>query len=1506
MKRMKKVAAVLLSSILTASSVPSNMLISYAVENTTVITNGKDDDISDGTVIDVKKTWGMPGEQVNVVLSMENNPGIVGLTLQIEFNDTVMSLVNAENGIAVNGSNISFTPPSSGSNYVWAGASVSADEISDGTLLTLTFKINEDAKCGEYPISVSCSDAVDNDLKQVPINIKNNSFSIIDYIPGDTSGDGKIAMNDLVLLVRYIADNGYNENGYAAKVNKDACDVNADNNITVVDAVLLSRYIADGGKCNPNGYNATLYPTPFMCNHSSLKHFEAIEAASCEKDGNIEYWYCEDCDKYYNDELCQNEISKEDTIINGNHTVVIDPAVAPTTEKTGLTEGSHCSVCNEVLIKQDVVPALKENGDFSITYNVVGSDTYLATLNINNPNPQSYSSGEVIRLQELEVPGYVFEGWFDGQGKEANRITSLTADEFGNIKLYAHWSLVTYTIDLDNDKSLVYYNPDITSINYTIDKGATLPNLSLNGYYFMGWADENNNLVDSIPKGSFGNKTLYPIWTSCRNSTHPNNYKKEGAVAITEWDDDNGNTNISFVYNIGTIQNVPLYQIGEWMNSNGVKITVQETTTDSFSKEYAENFVKAVSDATTNSASWSLSSEWNKTIEKEETLNQAVSEEQRAAAEAYYEINGAWAISSGIGSGKTTSTSDGFSSKVNVGTKHGDESDSGLDLVILKSTQKKPFEYSNEQEFVGTIESIESKNGYWNTEASFSSSYTAGGSNSFSKAISTSLSKSERYGKIFSSGGASTNTNTTEHYQSSSNSYSNTFVYSTDKVKSTSIEYTNEDAPEGYYRRVLVGTAYVFAVVNYNYATQQFFVNTYSIMDEQSYNPYWDYSASTTNFSDHQNGVLPFEVPFEVNEYVGSLTSITEGLTVDKETGIINGYNGTDTCVIIPKYISYDNKDGTFTSVKVTGIATDVFAGNNEIVDVYLPDSVSEIPAEAFTDCTSLKKVEGKNINSIGTKAFQNCTSLEKVEGKNINSIGTKAFQNCTSLEKYTVNSSVVKLGSKAFENAGTITINAANSDIISIAGDCGATSIILNLKDCTNTLENISMNIPSTAKYFKLEGAGKTLTNFNIVSDAETTEIQNVSLKNTIGRPLVTSSESLIIGSTKITAPALAIVLLSEDTSISAYGQSSIISNGEYAVLSHDESYNGTGETDISKVNITGNIAVCGKVDGEELLNFESGKIVTIDEDEFERLLNNMFTVSFDANGGSVDKKSMQAYSETSLGTLPTPSMSGHVFEGWFTKDGTEVTEKTTFNVAKDITLYAKWTELTLNKSTLTLNTVGASKTYQLTSSYKNGDDVVWKSSDSSIATVSSKGLVTALKDGSVTITATAKGVSVSCKVTVKTAYNETWSAWSDWTTNKLSSSDTVEVKTEERSSQVIASYNMDSYATRKANSTQRQFRNYSVNGQYSKYGLSSDYAEWHHSYTFSVAEVNAAKVIAPGEQQGGSQNGVNMSNVNGYSMFYGGTYYTFFITSENYETVYTTYYSSRNLIKTPVEYKN
>ena len=48
-------------------------------------------------------------------------------------------------------------------------------------------------------------------------------------------------------------------------------------------------------------------------NHSDLKHFPAV-AATKTAEGNIEYWYCSGCKKYYKDAAATQEIKQADTV----------------------------------------------------------------------------------------------------------------------------------------------------------------------------------------------------------------------------------------------------------------------------------------------------------------------------------------------------------------------------------------------------------------------------------------------------------------------------------------------------------------------------------------------------------------------------------------------------------------------------------------------------------------------------------------------------------------------------------------------------------------------------------------------------------------------------------------------------------------------------------------------------------------------------------------------------------------------------------------------------------------------------------------------------------------------------------------------------------------------------------------------------------------------------------------------------------------------------------------
>ncbi len=69
-------------------------------------------------------------------------------------------------------------------------------------------------------------------------------------------------------------------------------------------------------------------------------------------------------------------------------------------------------------------------------------------------------------------------------------------------------------------------------------------------------------------------------------------------------------------------------------------------------------------------------------------------------------------------------------------------------------------------------------------------------------------------------------------------------------------------------------------------------------------------------------------------------------------------------------------------------------------------------------------------------------------------------------------------------------------------------------------------------------------------------------------------------------------------------------------------------------------------------------------------------YTITLDANGGQCGTASMVAYAGLPIGTLPTPTLSGCQFLGWYTErdSGTRVLSDAVYAQASPFTLYAHW----------------------------------------------------------------------------------------------------------------------------------------------------------------------------------------------------------------------------------------
>ena len=81
-------------------------------------------------------------------------------------------------------------------------------------------------------------------------------------------------------------------------------------------------------------------------------------APTCTQPGNKAYYVCETCGRAFKDKQgTQATTVRAEAVPALGHTKVTDQRVEPTCTKTGLTEGTHCSVCDEVLTAQKEIPA---------------------------------------------------------------------------------------------------------------------------------------------------------------------------------------------------------------------------------------------------------------------------------------------------------------------------------------------------------------------------------------------------------------------------------------------------------------------------------------------------------------------------------------------------------------------------------------------------------------------------------------------------------------------------------------------------------------------------------------------------------------------------------------------------------------------------------------------------------------------------------------------------------------------------------------------------------------------------------------------------------------------------------------------------------------------------------------------------------------------------------------------------------------------------------------------
>ena len=229
-------------------------------------------------------------------------------------------------------------------------------------------------------------------------------------------------------------------NGDGTHTHACACSVTETVNCSGGTATCKERAVCDVCKAK---YGATAPD-----NHvGKLKHVEA-KAATTSEEGNIEYWYCETCGKYYSDAGTKNEITQAETVISKRHS-----------SGGGSTSGSSGYPIT--------IPGKTENGTVTVS-------------------PHSAEKGDSVTITVKPDRGYQLDDLAvtDKNGKE------LKLTDKGNGK---------YTFTMPSGK---------VKINATFTKEAEsspFSDVSTSAYYYeaVKWAQEKG-ITGGIGNGLFG------------------------------------------------------------------------------------------------------------------------------------------------------------------------------------------------------------------------------------------------------------------------------------------------------------------------------------------------------------------------------------------------------------------------------------------------------------------------------------------------------------------------------------------------------------------------------------------------------------------------------------------------------------------------------------------------------------------------------------------------------------------------------------------------------------------------------------------------------------------------------------------------------------------------------------------------------------------------------------------------------------------------------------------
>ncbi len=174
----------------------------------------------------------------------------------------------------------------------------------------------------------------------------------------------------------------------------------------------------------------------------AMQHIDAVPA-TCTTAGNIEYYYCEACHKYFSDEAGQNEITQEQTVIAATqHAMQHFEAVSATCTTAGNVEYYHCDKCGlnfkdadgATQIEDVVIPAghnLTKVDAVSATCTTAGNIEYYYCNTCHKYFSDEAGQEEITQEETVtEATGHVWaEAWTSDEAGHWHACTAAGCEE---------------------------------------------------------------------------------------------------------------------------------------------------------------------------------------------------------------------------------------------------------------------------------------------------------------------------------------------------------------------------------------------------------------------------------------------------------------------------------------------------------------------------------------------------------------------------------------------------------------------------------------------------------------------------------------------------------------------------------------------------------------------------------------------------------------------------------------------------------------------------------------------------------------------------------------------------------------------------------------------------------------------------------------------------------------------------------------------------------------------